>query len=72
MPLKGGARVAGRLSHDSQPVGEDFPLWTESGIPFGRFLADPGHWGIPAFALGRCMIFPQTFPLVTYVVDIGQ
>ena len=59
--LAGNARVAARLSHDSQPVDDNFPLWTESRIRSGGIWPIPGIGSIPAFALGRYSDFSTDF-----------
>src|ERR1043165_4070393 len=55
--IAGLSRVAAGLPHDSQSVDGDFPLWTECRIEDEGTGANPGHWVIPAFALGKCRDF---------------
>ena len=39
----------------------NFPLWTESRIPYRSIWPNAGHWVIPAFALGRYRLFHRLF-----------
>ena len=52
-----------RLSHDSQPVDDVFPLWTESRIRRGRNWADPGPLGHPLLRARNIQrLFHRLFP----------